>query len=39
MRLLVEVRCPSNWKQDYADLVRDVLQANDIDVSSVEMIE
>lgn len=39
MRLIVDVHIPTNWKHEYADLVRDVLQANDIDVRSVEMIE
>jgi len=39
MRLIVDVHIPKNWRHEYADLVRDVLQANDIHVRSVEMIE
>tara|TARA_Y100000004_G_scaffold130783_1_gene147477 strand:+ start:2443 stop:2562 length:120 start_codon:yes stop_codon:yes gene_type:complete len=39
MKLLVEIKCPSDWNQDYADLVKAVLKSNIGYSSSVEMIE
>tara|TARA_R100000005_G_C4840226_1_gene112068 strand:+ start:153 stop:272 length:120 start_codon:yes stop_codon:yes gene_type:complete len=36
-RLTLEVECPSNWNQDYADLVMAVLQREmDVNVEAIE---
>lgn len=35
MRLVIDVRVPSNWRDDYASLVHAILVENDIDVEKV----
>jgi hypothetical protein len=39
MKLVIDVRVPSNWRDDYASLVRAILVENDIDVEKVMINE
>ena len=38
MKILVEIRCPDNWKQDHFEVVKATLESHDLlDVVSVEV--
>jgi|7_EtaG_2_1085326.scaffolds.fasta_scaffold88379_2 hypothetical protein len=38
MRLIIDVRVPSDWRDDYANLVRSILIENDIDIEKVVVV-
>ncbi len=39
MKILVEIKCPENWKQDYFEVVKAALESVRLIDASIEVLE